>query len=204
MCCNGVGNASRIIQLTQVLQQVIRVFIVLFEETGKLFDGCFGHRPLLVSSDIVHFRLSIIAITRLQIVAIVLPLLYFNTPQAFYEHFDGAIRQFRHLDDTANRADRMQIGNFRFAHSSVFLRHQQQLFLVFFVSSFQGGNGFFSADEERHDNVRVNDDVAQWQYGKVVFLHQVSSVQAVAFWCVWGALPCRMVSAVTVTLLMSF
>ena len=84
----------------------------------------------------------------------------FDAAQAFNQHFDGAVGEFCHLYDAADGADRVQVGDFRIADAGVFLRDKQQ-FLLVVVGDVERGDGFFPADKERHDDVRVNDDVAQ-------------------------------------------
>ena len=74
--------------------------------------------------------------------------------------------------DLASAVLAEQIGDFRVADAGVFLRDKQQ-FLLVVVGDVERGDGFFPADKERHDDVRVNDDVAQRQDGEGVFLHQV-------------------------------
>ena len=167
---DGVGDATGVVQLAQVLEQVVGVFVVFFEETGELFDGGFAHRPLFVGGG--SACRAVVTVARLQVGLVFLPCDDFDAAQAFNQHFDGAVGEFCHLYDAADGADRVQVGDFRVADAGVFLRDKQQ-FLLVVVGDVERGDGFFPADKERHDDVRVNDDVAQRQDGEGVFLHQV-------------------------------
>ena len=156
---DGVGDTARVAQLVQVLQQVFGIFVVFFEKTAELFDRCFAHCPLFVGGNGGIFTRTIIAVTRLQVGLIFLPAVNFDAAQAFNQYFDGAVGEFGHLYDTPHGANRVQVSYTRVADAGIVLRDEQQ-FLLLLVGNVQGGNGFFPADEKRHDNVRVNDDVA--------------------------------------------
>ena len=85
-----------------------------------------------------------------------------GTLTAFNQHFHGAVRQLQELQDRGNSADPVDVVRCRVVVRGVFLRHEQNL-LVLLHHCFEGADGFFATDEERHDHVWKDNDIAQRQ-----------------------------------------
>ena len=85
---------------------------------------------------------------------------------AFYQHLDGAVRQFQQLQNGRQRADFVHIVYARLIDVGAFLRHQQNL-LVVGHGGVQRLDGFFAAHKQRDNHVGINHHVAQWKNGNL-------------------------------------
>jgi len=83
---------------------------------------------------------------------------------AFDQRLDRAIGQLQQLQHGADRADRIDIVGLGIVLGRVLLGRQQNLLIVLH-NVFEGAHGLLAADEDRHDHMREDDDVAQWQDG---------------------------------------
>ena len=83
---------------------------------------------------------------------------------ALDQHLDGAVRQLEELQHGSDRADPMDVVRRGIVLAGVLLRHQQDL-LVVLHDVFQRPDRFLAADEQRHDHVGENHDVAQRKDG---------------------------------------
>ncbi len=83
---------------------------------------------------------------------------------AFDQHLDGAVGKLQQLQHRGNRADVIDVFRLGVVLGGVFLRHQQDL-LVVLHDVLKGAHRFVAADEQGHDHVRKNDDVAKGKDG---------------------------------------
>jgi hypothetical protein len=84
---------------------------------------------------------------------------------AFDQHLDGAVRQLEQLQHLGQRAGLVDGVDGRIVVGRVLLGDQQNP-LVVAHHVFQRLDRLVAADEQRHDHVRKDDDVAQRQDGK--------------------------------------
>ena len=82
---------------------------------------------------------------------------------AFDQHLYRAVGQFEQLQHRADRSDGKDVGGRRIVLSGVLLGDEQDL-LVVPHDVFERPDGFFPPDEERHDHMRKNDNIAKRQY----------------------------------------
>ncbi len=80
------------------------------------------------------------------------------------EDLDRPIGKLEQLEHRSDRSHRIDVGGGGIVLGGVFLGNQEDL-LVLLHDVFERTHRFFPADEERHDHVRKNDDVAQGQDG---------------------------------------
>ncbi|MNL21213.1 hypothetical protein D3C87_1424910 [compost metagenome] len=80
----------------------------------------------------------------------------------FDQHLDGAVGQLQQLQNVGDRAHLVDRGGFRIVVRRVNLGGKHDL-LVCPHDLFQRTDGLFTADEERHDHVREDYDVAKRQ-----------------------------------------
>ena len=85
-----------------------------------------------------------------------------NAAAALDQHFHRAVRQLQELQDVGQHADLVDAVTGGFVDSMVDLAGQQDL-LVVLHHFFQGAHRFLAADEQRHDHVRKDHDLAQRQ-----------------------------------------
>ena len=81
---------------------------------------------------------------------------------AFHQHLDGAVGQLQQLQHRGERAGGKDRVGGRIVLGGVLLRREQDV-PVALHHLFERANRLLAADEERHDHVRENDDVAQRQ-----------------------------------------
>ncbi len=86
---------------------------------------------------------------------------------ALHQHLHRAVRQLQQLQDRRDSADTINVVDRRIVLRRVLLRDQQDL-LVLLHHRFQRADGFLASDEQRHDHVRKDDDVAQRQHGELI------------------------------------
>src|SRR5215475_7536174 len=82
---------------------------------------------------------------------------------AFDQHLDGAVRQLEQLQHAGERADLVDGAGRRIVIGGVLLRGEQNEGIGAH-HLFERLNRFFASDEQRHDHVREDDDVAQRQH----------------------------------------
>ena len=84
---------------------------------------------------------------------------------AFDQHLHGAVGQLEKLQHLGERADLVDRVGRRIVVGRILLRDEQNALLL--AHHFlERADRLLAADEERHDHVRKNDDVAQRQNGK--------------------------------------
>ena len=83
---------------------------------------------------------------------------------ALDQHLDRAVRQLQQLQHRADGADRVDVGGGRIVLRGVLLGDEEDL-LVVLHHVLERPHRLLAADEERHDHVREDDDVAQRQDG---------------------------------------
>ena len=83
---------------------------------------------------------------------------------AFDQHLDRAVGQLQQLQHRADRADRVDVGGGRIVLRGILLGDEQDL-LVVLHHVFERAHRLLAADEQRHDHVREDDDVAERQDG---------------------------------------
>ena len=88
-----------------------------------------------------------------------------GAPAALDQHLHGAVGQLQQLQDRGDGADAIDVVGRGIVLGGVLLGDQQDL-LVVLHHRFERADRFLAADEQRHDHVRENDDVAQRQHGK--------------------------------------
>ncbi|MCY1303947.1 hypothetical protein D9M70_536790 [compost metagenome] len=81
---------------------------------------------------------------------------------AFDQHLDGAVGQLQQLQDIGDGADFIDRGRFRIVVGGVDLGGKHDL-LVGAHDFLKRTDRLFAADEERHDHVREDHDVAERQ-----------------------------------------
>ena len=83
-----------------------------------------------------------------------------GTTSAFHQHLHRAVRQLEELENRCERANGVDVGSGRIVVGGVALGRQQDL-LVGRHHLFEGADGLLAANEQRHDHVRENDNVAK-------------------------------------------
>ena len=83
--------------------------------------------------------------------------------EAFHQHLHGAVGQFEQLQDAGKRAGLVDRIGRRIIVRRVLLRRQHDQRVVLH-DLFERADRFLAADEQRHDHVRENDDVAERQH----------------------------------------
>ena len=81
---------------------------------------------------------------------------------ALRQHLDRAVRQLEKLKHRADHADGMDVLRRGVILGGIFLSNEKDLLIVLH-HGFERRDGLFSADEQRHDHVRKDDDVPQRQ-----------------------------------------
>jgi hypothetical protein len=90
-------------------------------------------------------------------------LLHARALQAFDQHLHRAVRQFEELQDARKRAGLVdRIGRGIVVGRILLRRQYHQRIIAHHL--FEGADGFLAADEQRHDVVRKNDDIAERQH----------------------------------------
>ena len=156
---NGVGELARFFDLVDRDQHLRRDLFVQLDILLELADHRAAQRFQLLG-DAGGFRDALDM--RLEKRLGFLEVGDAGAAAAFDQHFDGAIGQFQQLQHGRDGADGVDVVDRRVVLLVVFLRHQQDL-LIFLHHRFERADGFFPADEQRHDHVREDDDVAQRQ-----------------------------------------
>jgi len=82
---------------------------------------------------------------------------------ALDQHLDRAIGQFQQLQNGSNRANRIDVGEFRIVFRGVGLRSQKDM-AAFVSGGFQRLDRFGTPNEERDHHVRKNHHIAQRQH----------------------------------------
>ncbi len=83
-----------------------------------------------------------------------------GTLAAFHQHLHRAVGQLEQLQDRADRAHRIDVGGHGLVLARILLGHQKNL-LVVLHHVFQRPDRLLAADEQRHDHVREDHDVAK-------------------------------------------
>ena len=83
--------------------------------------------------------------------------------EAFHQHLHGAVGQFQQLQHARERAGLVDRLRCRIVVRRILLRREQHQRVVLH-HLFERADRFLAADEQRHDVVRENDDVAQRQH----------------------------------------
>ena len=84
---------------------------------------------------------------------------------ALDQDLDRAVGQLQELQHAGHRADPIDVVDARIVLAGVLLRHQKDL-LVVAHDLLERADRFLAPDEQRHDHVGEDDDVAQRQDGK--------------------------------------
>jgi hypothetical protein len=87
------------------------------------------------------------------------------------EDLDGVVRQLQQLQDAGQRADRVDVLVAGVVDLGGALRHQQDLLVVLHRRR-QGLDRLLAPDEQRDRHVRVDDHVAQREYGGQTIVFQ--------------------------------
>ena len=100
---------------------------------------------------------------RLVILSAVGIFLHARALEPFDQHLHGAVGQLEQLQHAGERADLVDRIRIRIIVGSVLLRrkHDQRVVLH---DLFERPDRFLAADEQRHDHVRENDDIAERQH----------------------------------------
>ena len=157
---NRVSEFGRIVDLCDRAQNFRRHFLVELHVAFKLRDDGTRQRFELVVLGLFFFDGFDAGFEELVISHIVFDA---RAAHAFDQHLDGAVGQFQKLENRADGTDFVDVAGRRIVIGGVLLGDEQNLLLVGH-DVFQGAHGFFAADEERHDHVGENDDIAQRQY----------------------------------------
>ena len=83
---------------------------------------------------------------------------------AFHQHFDGAVGQPQELEDGRQGAQPVNLALPGFVLARVLLGAQQDIFFLPH-GKFQGMDGAFPPDKQRHHHVGEDDDIPQGQHG---------------------------------------
>jgi hypothetical protein len=87
-----------------------------------------------------------------------------RTLEPFDQHLHGAVGELQELQHAGERTDLIDRFRARIVIGRVLLRCQQDQRVVLH-HFFEGADRLLAANEQRHDHVRKNDDVAKRQYG---------------------------------------
>ncbi len=174
MLCNGIGQSGGFFDLIDRNHHLCRNLLVQLDILFKLTNhgaaqglqvrfGFFGI--------INHFRLNLEEIIRGG------ELCDPGTLHAFDQHLYGAIGQFQKLKNGRDRSDIIDIIRLGIVFARILLGDQQDLFVILH-HIFQGAHRFVATHKQRHDHMRENHNVAQWQdrqfHGGFEFLHNHS------------------------------
>ncbi len=157
-----VGQLRRLDQLAQLLRGFRRQFLV---ELGVGFELLDRRAHQRLDLDALGHTLFQNLDRRLQIAVRLGQLDQPPARLALDQHAHGTVGQLQQLQHGRGDADLIQVLARRIVLRGVELRDEED-FLVGVHRRFQRRDRFVAADEQRHDHVRENDDIAQGKYGK--------------------------------------
>jgi hypothetical protein len=157
---HGVGQLAGVVDLVDRDQDLWRDLLVQLDVLLELGD----HRArqgieLALVAQILLGRLGI----GLQEFLIFRVLDDLRPLAALDQHLDRAIRQLEQLQYGPHGPDRVDVARGRVVLGDVLLGDQQNLFVVLH-DVFEGAHGLLAADEERHDHMRKDHNIAEREH----------------------------------------
>jgi hypothetical protein len=154
---NGIGQLAGIVDLIDRDQHLRRDLLVQLDVLLELADH--GARQGIHLAVVAGLLLKHLGIG-LKEIRVVGELGDAGALAAFDQHLDRAVGQLEQLQDGTDRAYRIDVGRRRLVLRRVLLGHQKNL-LVVLHDVFQRPHRLIAADEEWHDHVREDHDVAK-------------------------------------------
>ena len=161
---HGIGQLAEVVDLIDRDQHFRRDLLVQFDVLLELGDD--GPRqgiefPVVAGIVLDRLGIGLEEVLGVGVLADPCPL------AAFDKHLNGPVRQLQQLQHRPDGADGIDIRRCRIVLRRVLLRDQKDL-LVVLHDVLEGANRLIAANEERHNHVRKDDDVAQGQHREKV------------------------------------
>ena len=156
---DGVGELGVVLDLADGAEHLGRDLLVELDVALELGDGRAGQRlDLVLGAQALGDALDL----GLEVVGVVGVAHDLGARRALDQHLDGAVGQLEQLQHGGERAHLVDGIGRRIVVAGVLLRRQQDL-LVGAHHLFERVDRLLAPDEQRHDHVRKDDDVAQRQ-----------------------------------------